>query len=472
MSLDAEPTVNPYLTGAFTPVHREVTATRLPIVGELPAGLRGRYLRNGPNPQFTPAGRYHVFDGDGMIHGIDLTDDGASYANRWVESRALLAERRAGHALYGGLSEFILPSPDVMAEGGMMKHTANTNIVGHGGKLLALMEASPPTELGADLSTIGDYDYEGALVGPMTAHPKWDPSTGELHFFGYSPFPPFLRYHVADAGGRLVHSADVELPRAVMMHDFVVTESSVVFFDLPAVFDVEAMMSGGAGIRWEPGHGARIGVMPRFGRNEDVRWTHLDPFYVFHFLNAWDTPDGGIVVDGCRAAAMPIAFGDDPPPPADVQPMLHRWHLGADGTVRTEQLDDRPADFPRINDHRAGLRHRYGYVSAMTPGEIISIHGVTAWDLDAGTSATYSYGPTAAAGEAVFAADPDGTAENDGWLLNIVTDLADDTSRLVVLDARDVTAGPVAEVLLPQRVPFGFHGNFLPDRTATSAPNP
>lgn len=464
MSLDTDPVVNPYLSGAFEPIHGEVTAADLPIIGELPAGLRGRYLRNGPNPQFDPIARYHVFDGDGMVHGIDLADGTASYANRWVESRALLAERAAGRALYGGLSEFILPSPEVMAEGGMMKHTANTNIVEHAGRLLALMEASPPTELAADLSTVGEYDYDGALLGAMTAHPKFDPATGELHFFGYSPFPPFLRYHVADAGGRLVHSADIEIPRAVMMHDFVVTATSVVFFDLPAVFDVSAMMAGGAGVRWEPEHGARIGVMPRFGTNEDVRWTDVDPFYVFHFLNAWDADDGGLVIDGCRATAMPISFGDDPAPAADVQPMLHRWHVGADGSVRTEQLDDRNGDFPRINDAYAGTRNRYGYVAAMDPGPVISVDGVTAWDLDAGTSETYRYGASTVAGEAVFAADPDGSAENDGWLLNIVTDLADSTSRLVVLDARDVTAGPVAEVLLPQRVPFGFHGNFLPGR--------
>jgi carotenoid cleavage dioxygenase len=348
----------------------------------------------------------------------------------------------------------------------MMKHTANTNIVRHGGRLLALMEASPPTQLAADLSTIGEFDFDGALAGSMTAHPKWDPATGELHFFGYSPFPPFVRYHVADAAGHLVHSAAIELPRAIMMHDFVMTESSIVFFDLPAVFDVEAMMSGGAGVRWEPEHGARIGVLPRFGTDSDIRWTDVDPFYVFHFLNAWDTvgadgvSDGGIVVDGCRSAQMPISFGDEPAPPDDVAPTLHRWTIAADGSVGTEQLDDRAGDFPRINDRLAGRRNRYGYVAAMEPDEVFLIRGVTAWDFDTGASHTYSYGPTASAGEAAFAADPDGTAENDGWLLNIVTDLADDTSRLVVLDARDITAGPVAEVLLPQRVPVGFHGNW------------
>lgn len=464
MSLDTDPTVNPYLTGAFAPIHDEIRAADLTVLGELPAGLAGTYLRTGPNPQFAPLGRYHLFDGDGMLHGVTFADGRASYANRWVESRGLLAERRAGAALYGGLSEFALPSPEVMAEGGMMKHTANTNVVRHAGRILALMEASPPTEVDLDLATIGEYDFDGALEGPMTAHPRWDAATGELHFFGYSPFPPYLRYHVADADGRLVHSADIDLPRSVMMHDFVITATSVVFFDLPAIFDVEAMMLGRPGIRWEPEHGARIGVMPRFGTDADVRWTEIEPCYVFHFLNAFDTADGGIRVDGCRSSAMPITFGDDPPAPDEVQPMLHRWLIDADGSVHDERLDDRPGDFPRVADGVVGAPNRHGYLAALEPGDALHISGVTAWDLDAGTSATFRYGDggPVSAGEAVFAADPDGAAENDGWLLNIVTDLDDETSRLVVLDARDVTAGPVAEVLLPQRVPFGFHGNYLP----------
>ncbi|MFN8053032.1 MAG: carotenoid oxygenase family protein [Acidimicrobiales bacterium] len=453
-----------YLSDAFTPVHDELDQADLRVTGELPARLVGRYVRNGPNPQFAPVGRYHLFDGDGMLHGVELEGGRARYRNRWIESRALLAERAAGHALYGGLSEFVMPPPEVAAASGFMKNTANTHIVRHAGRYLALMEASPPTEVTAALETVGEYDFGGALAGGMTAHPKYDPVTGEMHFFGYSPFPPYVRYHVADASGALVHSTEIELPRAVMMHDFVLTESSVVFFDLPAVFDVNAMLAGGAGVRWEPEHGGRIGVLPRGGDGAAIRWTDVDPCYVFHFLNGWDDADGGIVIDGCRADALPISFGDQPAPDGDVSPRLHRWHITVDGSVRDEPLDDRPADFPRVNDDAvAGRRHRYGYLAAMDSDEGLMSTGVTAWDLDAGTSETYRFGPTTICGESSFAPDPEGSAENDGWLLNIVTDRAAGTSHLAVLDARDVMAGPVAEVELPHRVPFGFHGNWFAD---------
>src|SRR5690606_25653284 len=167
---------DPFLTGPYAPVFDERSVNGLRVTGELPAGLRGAFLRNGPNPAFPPLGRYHIFDGDGMVHGVWFDGDGgARYANRWVRSRGLLAEAAAGKALFGGLSEFSLPEPEVLEAAGMMKNTANTHIVGHAGRTLALMEGSRPTELGADLETVGECDFGGALHGAMTAHPKFDP---------------------------------------------------------------------------------------------------------------------------------------------------------------------------------------------------------------------------------------------------------------------------------------------------------
>ena len=468
MTLDIEseidPDLSPYLQGNCTPVDDELNVADLRVTGHVPEALQGLYLRNGPNQQFSPIGRYHVFDGDGMVHGVELGDGGARYRNRWVESRGLLAERRAGRALFGGLSEFTFPDQAVIDEAGLMKNTANTNIIRHADRYLALMEGALPTELTEDLSTVGEWDYDGKLVGSMTAHPKWDPATGELLFFGYSPFPPFLRYHVADATGALVRSVDIDLPRPVMMHDFVATERHVVFFDLPAVFDLEAMMGGGTPIRWEPQHGARIGVMPRDGENEDVTWFELDPFFVFHFLNGWDEGDT-VVVDGCRAPHMPVAFGAEVlTEPA--RPMLHRWVMNlTDGTVTETALDDRPGDFPRLNMHRSGLPNRYGYVAhGPWQGEPVQFNAVVKYDLTTGTSTVHDYGRDAEAGEPVFAPDPDGQAEDDGWLLNFVFDRGTASSELQILDARDMAAEPVARVHLPRRVPFGFHGNWMPRR--------
>jgi carotenoid cleavage dioxygenase-like enzyme len=452
-----------YLQGMYAPVDDELDVSDLPVRGHLPEALQGSFLRNGPNPQFAPLGRYHLFDGDGMVHGVELAGGRARYRNRWVRSRGLEAERRAGRALFGGLGEFRLPDPAVMAEAGMMKNTANTNVIRHADRILALMEAAPPTELTTDLETVGEHDFGGRLQGAMTAHPKQDPESGEMLFFGYGPFPPHLRYHVVDATGSLVRSVDVDLPRPVMMHDFVVTQRHVVWFDLPAVFDVEAMLRGEPGITWQPDNGARIGVMPRDATTGDeVRWTEIEPCFVFHFLNGWTDPDGTVVVDGCRSSRLNVAFGDEDVA-ATGPPTLHRWTIdAATGVVHCEQLDDRPADFPRVADTVAGRRNRYGYVAHASRWERddIVFDGVVKHDLERCTSATALYGPDVYAGEAVFAADPGGTAEDDGWLLNVVHDLAADESRFVVLDAPSLDE--VASVALPRRVPFGFHGNWLP----------
>jgi carotenoid cleavage dioxygenase-like enzyme len=262
----------PHLLGQYRPVHDEIDADRLEVIGELPPALVGTYVRNGPNPLLAPSGAYHLFDGDAMLHGVRLDGSGAAYRNRWVRSKGMLAEAEAGRPLFSGLAGFELPPADVVANVGMMKNTANTHVISHAGRMLALMEASPPTEIDPDsFATLGEFSFGGALSGPMTAHPKVDPATGNLCFFGYSPVPPYLRYHVASPDGTLLSTTEIELPRPVMMHDFVITERHAVFFDLPAVFDLTALMEGRPFTRWEPELGARVGVMNLDGTG-DVAW--------------------------------------------------------------------------------------------------------------------------------------------------------------------------------------------------------
>lgn len=457
---DVENLPSPYLTGPWEPIATESTIAGLVVTGDLPDALQGTYIRNGPNPAFDPIGRYHLFDGDGMVHGVELRDGSAAYRNRYVRSSGLEAERRAGRALFGGLSEFRPPDPDVIAEVGLIKNTANTSVIHHAGRLLALMEAAPPTELTAELDTIGEWDFAGQLAGPMTAHPKVDPITGELCFFGYSPFPPHVRFHVADRSGTLTATVPVDLPRPVMMHDFAVSSGRVAFFDLPAVFDLDAMLSGAPGIRWEPEAGARIGVLDRLAPHAGVRWVEVEPFFMFHVLNAWDDGDV-IVVEGCRSARLNTSFGPDSLGEA-VTPTLHRWRIdAAAGTVQEEALDDRPGDFPRVNDDRAGQRTRYGYVGRTRhwTETDASFDGVVKHDFDTGSSITHRYGPTAVTGEALFVADPKRPTEDGGWLLNLVHD-PERGSSLVVLDAEVMEE--VARVHIPVRVPSGFHGTWIP----------
>jgi len=293
-----ESDVNPFLQGNFAPWRSEGIADNLRVEGAIPRELNGTFYRNGPNPAFEPRGRYHWFDGDGMIHAITLRDGRAAYRNRWVASEGLKEEQAAGEALYPGLLE-IKPT-----EAPRFKVTANTNIVTHAGKLLALVEAALPTQMAPDtLETIGLYDFGGKLSGPMTAHPKLDPVTGEMLFFGYSPFPPYLQYHVADRSGVLVRSEVIDIAWPSMIHDFAVTDQHVVFILCPIVFSIENAMSTGNLFAWEPDRGTRIGVMPRSGGSADVRWYDTDPCYVFHPMNAY-AENGAIVLDVARYNAL------------------------------------------------------------------------------------------------------------------------------------------------------------------------
>ncbi|HQY86702.1 MAG: carotenoid oxygenase family protein [Ilumatobacteraceae bacterium] len=162
----------PFLQGLMAPVFDERDDRDLEVVGEIPAGLRGMFVRTGPNPQFAPLGAYHPFDGDGMLHAVYLEDGKARYRNRFVESKGLLAERARGHACYGGMSNFQFPDPDVMEEGGMMKNTANTATVRHAGRYFTLLESGAPTEFDRDLNTLGEHDYD-------TERPEIDVADGE-----------------------------------------------------------------------------------------------------------------------------------------------------------------------------------------------------------------------------------------------------------------------------------------------------
>jgi carotenoid cleavage oxygenase len=446
---------NRYLVGNFAPVKDELTVTDLPIEGAIPTELSGRLLRNGPNPIAPDPAAYHWFIGDGMLHAVELRDGkAASYRNRWV--RTDQAIELLGDDPIPGQPADVFPAGSSVA---------NTHVVSHAGKIFALVEVCLPTQVRPDLSTVGRYDFGGRLRSPMTAHPKMDPVTGEMLFFGYDIFgPPWLRYHVVNSDGELVRSEDIDIKGPSMVHDFAITERNVVFLDLPVVFDFDLVGKRPFPAEWKPDYGARVGVMPRDGGNADVRWFDVELCYVFHPLNAFDD-DGSVVIDVARHPKM---FATDIYGPAEQPPTLDRWtiDLGA-GKVIEERLDDRPQEFPRVSDGVVGRRHRYGYAAHFGIDDSgIQFGGLLKHDLDTGNSEARTFGPGTHAGEGVFVAASDDAGEEEGWVLSVVYDQGRDASDLVVLDATDFTGSPVATVHLPQRVPFGFHGSWVPDVAA------
>lgn len=431
-------TLDPFhLTGNFRPVTSELTAFDLPVTGLIPDELDGLFVRNGPNPVSGTSS--HWFLGNGMVHGVRLCDGRASwYRNRYVRTRRLTS----------GVS--------TVASDGTRDLTAglgNTHVIRHAGRILALEEASLPYELTNELDTVGPHDFGGRLTGPMTAHPKICPSTGELHFFGYDFAAPFLTYYVAGADGALVACQAIDVPRATMMHDFNLTERFVVFMDLPAVFDLELALAGTMPYRFDPTCGARFGVLRRDDPDGAVRWFDIDPCYVFHQLNAHD--DGHtITIDAVRHETL--WFEGDALPA-----QLWRWTIDlSTGRVSDRQLDDRACEFPRVDDRQVGRAARRGWVTCTPRDDRHGTGAIAVHDLVANTKVSHTFGPGRVPSEAVFA-PADNTAGGRGWLLTYVYDSTHDRSDLVVLDAENPAAQPVAVVRLPARVPYGFHGSWL-----------
>jgi carotenoid cleavage dioxygenase-like enzyme len=464
-----------FLEDNFAPWSMEGEARDLAVEGEIPRELHGAYYRNGPNPQFAPRGRYHWFDGDGMIHGFFFENGSCDYRNRWVRTERFASERAAGRALFGGLAEMTAGDPE--AEG-ISSNAANTNIVWHGDKLLALWEAGPPHELDpVTLETKGPWDFEGKLVrkidpalagnddgivpGIMTAHPKMDPDTGEMLMFAYSPIPPHLTYTVVDREGRLVRSEEIDVPFASMMHDFIATESHVIFPVFPAAFDLEAIEQTGSALVWRPDLGTHIGIMPRDGGNADVVWIESDPCYVFHPMNA-HSEETRIIAEVARYPRLPL-FGVEGAEPAT----LHRWTIDlVSGSIKEEPLDDSPVEFPRFDERFAGKAYRHGYSGGganPVSDEFDSGPGfdsVFHYDLETGARKAHTLPPGDSLGEPVFVPRSADAAEGDGFVLVLAYRAAEKRSDLLVLDAQNVDGAALATVKLPHRVPYGFHGNW------------
>ncbi|MGQ0615501.1 MAG: carotenoid oxygenase family protein [Acidimicrobiia bacterium] len=487
---------NRYLEENFGPVSEETTAFDLPVTGTIPAQLDGRYLRNGPNPigDADPA-IYHWFLGAGMVHGVRLRDGKAEwYRNRWVRSgdvAGALGEPRRPGKVHAG---FDFP--------------ANTNVIAHAGRTLALVEGGArPYELTDELETVQVCDFDGTLKGGYTAHPKLDPETGELHAISYYwGWANRVRYSVTGTDGRVRHSVFVKVSGSPMMHDFSLTRDHVVIYDLPVTFDPVAastvmprwlrrpsaffakltvghMRVPGAlaGVMaklgdnkllpygWDPAYPPRVGVLPRNGGPKDVRWFDVEPCYVFHPLNAYDDGDK-IVLDVVRHPKM---FATHRLGPNEGVPTLDRWTIDLSaGKVLESRLDDRGQEFPRVDERRLGLRHRYGYSVGIEAGPARNGGGdadgkqlepsgtVMRHDLVAGTTDVRHLGAGRTPGEFVFVPSGPGAAEDDGVLMGYVHDAATDRSDLELLDA--ATLETVAQVHLPTRVPHGFHGNWAP----------
>lgn len=440
---------NLYLSGNFAPIADERSATGLRVHGRIPEALDGRLLRIGPNPIAPDPANYHWFLGNGMVHGLRLRDGEALwYHNRFVRDDELVAAR--------GWPPVEGPERKLFAHG-----VANTNVIAHAGRFYAIVEGgNPPVELDGDLETLRRSDFEGTLPRGFSAHPQLDPDTGELFAAVYSQNHHEIQMVVVAADGRVRRHVEVPVPGSPMVHGCAITENYFVLLDLPVVADQEADAQGELlPYRFTPSYGARVGLLPREGNAEDVVWSEVEPCYAFHPANAYEDSDGRVVIDIVRHPSVFAAPNSDAPlgPPT-----LERWVVDpSGGALKEQRLDERPQEFPRIDERLVGKAHRYAY--SVEFGENLRHEALLKHDLQRGTCERHHEGEDRQFLEPVFVPHSGSAGEDEGWLLSYVYDASRDSSDVVILEAQDFGAEPIARIELPGRVPFGFHGNWVPE---------
>jgi len=443
------------------------------IEGEVPRELAGTLYRNGPSqlrepPQGSTA--LHLFDGDGLVHAIRFEEGRAWIRSRFVRDESFLREEEAGRYCIDGLN---LKAEAPLDDVGRVQH--NTNIVFHAGRLFALVENGMPFELDPkSLDPIGLFDMGGRAVGLSTsAHPKIDGRTGEMVLHGYQPVEPFASLYVIAPDGGVTLAETVDTPWPGMLHDVAITQDHVVLPLGPIVFDVSVMAEGGLfrdALRWDPERPLKFGVRSRESGSE-VRWFDAPtPGYIFHPGNAYEE-DGVIYMDACTYLDGPNfvrelstvrsgEFGSG----LVAKPFLYEFDL-ASGECRERQLSDRSAEFPRIDERRVGYANRWGYAAVGPQDAPEGAAGIWSnlvrYDRRGGTSVYHELPPGHWTGEPLFVPRTANAAEEDGFVLAMIYDGPRSRSGLLVLDAQNLADAPLATLWLRDRVPAGFHGNYV-----------
>lgn len=459
---------HPYRNGAWTPNYDEYDADDMTVIGEIPEDIDGIYVRNTENPVHDSIGKYHPFDGDGMLHMMQLKGGKASYKNRFVRTQGFQAEQEAGGPLWIGFTG----NPNSSTRHGWgahghVKDSSSTDICVHAGNLLSTFwqcgdgyRLSPQ-----DLETLGIegwVPYDG-----ISAHPKVDLQTGELMFFNYSTHAPYMHYGVAGADNTLKHYTPIDIPAPRLPHDMAISPNYSVLNDFPLYWPQQMLEQNFYVPHYDTSLPSRFGVIPRFGSNDDVRWFETDTTYVLHFTNCYEEGDE-VVMDGYfqknpwpePLPSMPdkyklLGAGIDL---HSLQPHLHRWRFNFETGEATEaRLCDREfVEFGTINPLYSGKKHRYVYSALGEKGWFL-FKGLVKHDLDRQTTTEYQFGPGRFGSEAPFIPRKGGTAEDDGYLVSFITDMEQDRSECVILDANNIEDGPICQIILPHRICSGTH---------------
>ncbi|KAG6544250.1 hypothetical protein Mapa_014253 [Marchantia paleacea] len=514
---------NIYVKDNFAPV--EEIGDKVPVEilsGAIPQNFpSGTFIRTGPNPMF--GGKYmksilgitkfHWFEGDGMLHATYIEKRGdeyhLSYKNKFVETPGYLADKEAGkpvvlQAMEGTPWTLVINALlNQVRFGFQSKPTCNTSIYVHGGRVFAASENNLPYEINvSDLSTVGVFSCKGAWsVDNFTAHPKIDPKTKEMIGHGYTVMnKPYNTVGVISADGQtLLHEIDTGIDRPGLNHDLGITERYTIVLDFPVCIDPLQILDGKTAIVFKHDTYSRIGVVPRFGNSNSVRWFTVETCAMFHMFNAYDNGNE-IVMHGLRSKmsylntdekldkakwysrgltrGAPGQEGHDPLSDGALLTYPYEWRIDLEsGTVTERVLIDEEnyemMEMPRINESYVGRKYRYGYAICLDldrsrKAGVPYFGKMSKVDFSSTENGKgrvnfeiHHFGPNRYGSEPVFVAKPGSTEEDDGWIVTYVHDISTGQSEAIIVDAKKFSEEPVARLLLPQRVPFGFHGAYV-----------
>jgi carotenoid cleavage dioxygenase-like enzyme len=465
-------------SGYAAPVRIEGEVHDLEVIGRIPAELEGVYVRNSADHSYPPRhGRDIFLNGDGMIHKVRVQNGRADLAMRYVRTRKFELERQAGKALFGAYRNPFTDSPAVAGEDA---NTANTSVMWRNGKLYALKESGRPYELDLDtLATKGETDFGGQLKSrTFTAHPKIDPTTDECIAFAYNcegVASNDIEVFTIAPDGEFLRSERFTAPYCSMVHDFLVSRNFIAFVICPMICDWERVKQGESFWHWDSAKQTHIAVIPRKQGVAGLRWfTAPKVAMQTHTFNAWEEGSRLMLDHFVNDSGWLSQFPDIHNPSAHEKPPFgERWTVDLSspgGEVKIERFIPHIGEMPVIDQRFAMSKIRHFWFGTNNPrlgpmlppgpkGPPFTCLG----HLDEETDKLdfFYAGPDSSPEEPCFVPRNAGAPEGDGWLMTIVGRRAENRTDLVILDARNLSAGPVATIRFPCRVHEGFHGIWI-----------
>lgn len=473
----------------YRPARFEGKVYDLEVEGIVPSELSGTFFQVAPDPQYPPMlGGDIFFNGDGAVHAFRFNAGHVDFQRRYVMTDRLKQQRQEREGLFGVYRN---PFTNDTRAKDTNQSTANTNVIYHNGKLLALKEDSAPYALDPiTLETQGLYDFGGQLTSPtFTAHPKFDPQTGALLCFGYEAkgeASPDIVYYEISKDGQKTREVWVRAPYAAMIHDFAVTENYVIFPLMPLTADLDRIKAGGNHFEWQPQLEQLFGVLPRNGDAKDVRWFTAPNGFQGHTLNAFDDGKGKIYVD------MPVTDGNIfyffpqsdgfVPPPETLSSRMMRWtfDMKAPGNgLSVAPLSDFTCEFPKSDDRYSGHPYSQGFMISMDmsrpynfeklgPPPFQFFNMLSHIDVTTGVAQRWWADDQTCFQEPVFVPKSPDAPEGVGYVMALANRLLDQATDLVILDAERMHEGPIATVHLPVRLRMSLHGNWVPSESSAS----